>query len=95
LNTALRSHFARDGFTGRIAEALEPRLGRRLDYRLADVGRLLWFDSITALNDDNSCAGCHSPTHGFGDTQSLAIGIDNNGVVGPGRSGPRNQRRRQ
>src|SRR4029079_14277506 len=25
--------------------------------------------------------------------QSVAIGIDNNGVVGPGRTGPRNQRR--
>src|SRR5207237_10300754 len=30
---------------------------------------------------------------GFGDTQSIAIGIDNNGVVGPDRGGPRNQRR--
>ena len=30
---------------------------------------------------------------GFGDTQSIAIGIDNNGIVGPGRTGPRNQRR--
>src|SRR5262249_53637552 len=32
-------------------------------------------------------------TNGFGDTQSIAIGINNNGVVGPHRSGPRNQRR--
>src|SRR4029079_12954920 len=29
----------------------------------------------------------------FGDTQPIAIGIENNGVVGPGRTGPRNQRR--
>src|SRR5690606_775590 len=27
------------------------------------------------------------------DAQPIAIGIDNNGVVGPGRTGPRNQRR--
>ena len=27
-----------------------------------DLGRLLWFDTITGLNDDNTCAGCHSPT---------------------------------
>jgi cytochrome c peroxidase len=93
LDAVLHSHLARHGFTGRIAETLEARLGRRIDHRLADLGRLLWFDRIQGLNNDNSCAGCHSPTHGFGDTQPIAIGIDNNGLVGPGRTGPRNQRR--
>jgi cytochrome c peroxidase len=81
------------GFTGRIASTLEARLGRRVDRRLADVGRQLWFDPIQGLNDDNACGGCHSPTNGFGDTQPIAIGVDNNGVVGPDRLGPRNQRR--
>ena len=81
------------GFTGRIESTLERRLGRRIDHQLADLGRLLWFDTITGLNDDNTCAGCHSPTNGFGDTQSIAIGIQNNGVVGPSRAGPRNMRR--
>ena len=81
------------GFTGRIESTLEQRLGRRLDNRLANLGRLLWFDTITGLNDDHACGGCHSPTNGFGDTQSIAIGIDNNGIVGPHRIGPRNQRR--
>lgn len=93
LDAVLRSYLARHGFTGRIAQTLEARLGRRIDHRLANVGRLLWFDPIQGLNDDNSCAGCHSPTHGFGDTQPIAIGIDNNGIVGAGRTGPRNQRR--
>ena len=54
---------------------------------------MLWFDTITGLNDDNACAGCHSPTTGFGDTQSIAIGVNSNGIVGPDRAGPRNQRR--
>ena len=81
------------GFTGRIEFTLKDRLGRRIDPQLAEIGRLLWFDTITGLNDDNTCAGCHSPTAGFGDTQSIAIGIENNGVVGPHRSGPRNMRR--
>ena len=90
---ALRDYLNRLGFTGRIASTLETRLGRRVDQQLADVGRQLWFDPIQGLNDDNTCAGCHSPTNGFGDTQSIAIGIDNNLVVGPGRTGPRNQRR--
>jgi cytochrome c peroxidase len=81
------------GFTGNIESTLENRLRRRIDKKLADIGRLLWFDTITGLNDDNTCAGCHSPTNGFGDTQSIAIGIENNGIVGPDRAGPRNQRR--
>lgn len=93
LDSELRRLLARHGFTGRIAESLEQRLGRRIDRQLADIGRQLWFDPIQGLNDDNSCGGCHSPTNGFGDTQPIAIGIDNNGIVGPGRSGPRNQRR--
>lgn len=92
-DAVLRRYLASHGFTGRIGETLEARLGRRIDYQLADVGRLLWFDPIQGLNDDNSCAGCHSPINGFGDTQSIAIGIGNNGIVGPGRTGPRNQRR--
>lgn len=93
LDRALTAVLRRAGFTGRIESTLEQRLGRRVDPRLAKVGQMLWFDTITGLNDDNTCAGCHSPTAGFGDTQSIAVGIDNNGIVGPGRAGPRNMRR--
>ncbi|HKP17637.1 MAG TPA: cytochrome c peroxidase [Gaiellaceae bacterium] len=93
LDERLEQRLARLGFTGRVQSTLTTRLGRRLDPQLANIGRLLWFDTITGLNDDNSCAGCHSPTNGFGDTQPIAIGIDNNGVVGPDRTGPRNMRR--
>src|SRR5262245_12858133 len=76
----LAQRLRQEGFTGRIGATLTDRLGRPLDPRLADLGRLLWFDTITGLNDDNACAGCHSPTNGFGDTQPIAIGIDSNGV---------------
>ena len=93
LDAELRALVAAHEFTGRVSATLEARLGRRVDPRLADIGRQLWFDPITALNDDNACAGCHSPANGFGDTQSIAIGIGNNGIVGPERRGPRNQRR--
>jgi cytochrome c peroxidase len=93
LHRQLEMALARHGFTGRIESTLEARLGRRIDRRLANLGRLLWFDTISGLNDDNNCSGCHSPSNGFGDTQSIAIGIENNGLVGPNRSGPRNQRR--
>lgn len=93
VDAALRGYLLSHGFTGRIASTLEMRLGRRVDPQLASVGRLLWFDPIQGLNDDNTCGGCHSPSHGFGDTQPIAIGIENNRIVGPGRIGPRNQRR--
>ena len=93
LDAVLRGYLGGLGYTGRIASTLEVRLGRSIDRRLAEVGRMLWFDPITALRGDNACAGCHSPTGGFGDTQSIAIGIENNGIVGADRRGPRNQRR--
>jgi cytochrome c peroxidase len=83
----------REGFTGTVESTLKTRLGRPVDRQLAELGRLLFFDKIGALRGDNACAGCHSPTAGFGDTQSIAIGIHNNNIVGPNRRGPRNQRR--
>ena len=89
LERVLRHH----DFTGRIESTLEDRLGRRVDHQLANLGRLLWFDNIHSLHRDNTCGGCHSPSNGFGDTQSIAIGVDNNLLVGPNRMGPRNQRR--
>ena len=93
LDKELKAVLRQAGFTGRIEATLEQRLGRRLDMPLANLGRNLWFDTLTGINNDNACAGCHSPTAGFGDTQSIAIGIDSNQVVGPHRAGPRNMRR--
>jgi cytochrome c peroxidase len=97
LDDRLMSMLSAAGFTGRIQQTYQARieatLGRPLDPRLAEIGRLLWFDSIHSLHADNTCAGCHSPTNGFGDSQPMAIGVQSNGVVGPGRTGPRNQRR--
>jgi len=84
---------AENEFTGTMSTEVERRLGRKLDNQLANLGNLLFFDTIGGLNNDNNCSGCHAPSAGFGDTQSIAIGVDNNGVVGPNRSGPRNQRR--
>ena len=95
----VRTLLAQHGFTGSVEASLAARLGRSVNPELADLGRLLFFDRALALHSDpdgsngNSCAGCHSPSSGFGDTQSIAIGVDNNSLVGPGRTGPRNQRR--
>jgi cytochrome c peroxidase len=92
LNDQLSALLDQHGFTGKISSTLEQRLGRKIDHQLADLGRLAFHDSLLGLNDDNSCAGCHSALNGFGDSQSIAIGIDNNNIVGPDRTGPRNQR---
>lgn len=89
----LRQALTRQGFSGRVESTLEKRLGRPLDPARAELGRLLFFDKFVGLHGDNSCAGCHSPLNGFGDSQSMAIGVENNDFVGPRRTGPRNQRR--
>jgi cytochrome c peroxidase len=81
------------GFTGKVEASLKTRLGRPINPKMAALGRLLFFDKILGLHNDNSCAGCHSPALGFGDSQPIAVGVDNNNIVGPNREGPHNQRR--
>jgi cytochrome c peroxidase len=97
LDSKLAAVLSAAGFTGNIEDTfrqrLEANLGRPIDPKLADLGRMLWFDKLHSLHHDNTCGGCHSPTNGFGDSQSMAIGVQNNNVVGPHRAGPRNQRR--
>ena len=87
LNAKLALVLRQHGFTGRIESTLEHRLGRQINRRQANLGRLLFFDNVHSLHRDNTCAGCHSPTNGMGDTQSIAIGVDNNGRVGPQSDG--------
>ena len=97
LDDTLAAVLANAGFTGNIQQIfqqrLEANLGRPIDPKLAGLGRMLWFDKIHSLHHDNTCGGCHSPTNGFGDSQPMAIGVQNNNLVGPDRAGPRNQRR--
>src|SRR3972149_8810703 len=93
LNAELHQVLTEAGFTGTVEASLPARLGRSLDPNKVELGRLLFFDNILGLHNDNSCAGCHSPAFGFGDSQPMAIGVDSNGIVGPARAGPRNQRR--
>jgi cytochrome c peroxidase len=93
IDAELAQVLANAGFTGTMQSQFVARLGRPVNPQLADLGRLLWFDKLLSLHHDNACGGCHSPTNGFGDSQPMAIGIQNNNVVGPRRQGPRNQRR--
>lgn len=93
LDEQLYAKLEEHDFTGKIQQQLEIRLGRKLDKRKIELGRLIFFDKGLGLHQDNSCAGCHAPAFGFGDSQSIAIGVDNNDIVGMNRQGPRNQRR--
>lgn len=93
LDRTLSTLLQQNGFDGRIEEKLEQKLGRKLNKDKINLGRLVFFDKGLGLHQDNSCAGCHSPGNGFGDSQPMAIGVDNNNIVGPHRDGPRNQRR--
>jgi cytochrome c peroxidase len=93
LSRQLQSVLTQHQFTGRIESTLTKRLGRPLDAAKVELGRKLFFDKFFGLHGDNTCAGCHSPRHGLGDSQSIAIGVDNNDIVGALRAGPRNQRR--
>ena len=97
VNRRLRAALEDAGFTGDIEREFKKRikksLGRPLNPKLVELGRLLWFDNLHSLGRDNTCGGCHSPTNGMGDSQPMAIGVQNNNVVGPHRTGPRNQRR--
>ena len=93
MNLHLAQVLQQAGFTGTVQASIPTRLGRPMNGALFDLGRLLFHDNILGLHNDNSCAGCHSAAAGFGDTQSIAIGTDNNAIVGADRTGPRNQRR--
>ncbi len=93
LDRRLETTLRRVGFTGTVESSLPQRLGRPVDAQLAEIGRQLFFDPVTGLRKDNTCAGCHAPNAGMGDTQSIAIGVQSNLVVGDDRNGPRNQRR--
>src|SRR5512132_2948133 len=93
LDQELTAILAAQGFTGRVESSLPARLGRPINEKLAAAGHMLYYDPILAIKQDNGCAGCHSPTTGYADTQSIAIGINSNGLVGPGRAGPRIKRR--
>jgi cytochrome c peroxidase len=53
LDRQLRQKLERAGFTGRIEESLDERLGRPIDIALADLGRLVFFDQALGLYGDN------------------------------------------
>jgi cytochrome c peroxidase len=94
LNRQVQAVLAANGFDGTIQSSVATRLGHAIDLVKQNLGRMLFFDPILSLHNDNACAGCHDPGAGFADTQPIAIGVESPGlIVGTDRTGPRNQRR--
>ena len=52
LDDELSAALAEHGFTGRVGQSLEERLGRKVDNNLAELGRLAFHDSLLGLADD-------------------------------------------
>ena len=65
LDNQLYAVLQNQGFTGEIQKQLEIKLGRRLDKRKIELGRLIFFDKGLGLHQDNTCAGCHAPGLGL------------------------------
>jgi cytochrome c peroxidase len=66
---------------------LEPRDNPSSAAKIA-LGRLLFYDPILSRDQAVACASCHSEVWGLGDGLPLSIGVDGEGAVGPGRTGP-------
>ncbi len=61
VDRALTARLRELGFTGNVEATLQRRLGRRLNLEAANLGRLLWFDTITGLNDDKGLSLSYLP----------------------------------
>jgi len=93
LNKQLQAVLAANGFDGTIQSQLDTRF-HTPDLVFQNLGRMLFFDPVLSLHNDNACAGCHDPGFGFADSQPIAIGVDSPAMIaGPSRVGARNQRR--
>src|SRR5688572_15929854 len=58
LGNELAAVLEKAAFTGAVQHTLETRLGRHINKKLANLGRLLWFDNVGGLHSDNTCGGC-------------------------------------
>src|SRR5690348_7243775 len=77
IDAQLKAALQQAQFTGEIESHLTQRLGRPVNPALAELGRLLFFDKAGGVHKDNMCGGCHAPANGMGDSQTMAIGVQN------------------
>jgi len=53
-----------------------------------ELGRMLFYDPVLSSDGEVACATCHSELWGLSDGLPLSVGVDGDGPVGPGRTGP-------
>ena len=84
-------------FTGDIEQTfrkkIERNLGRPINPKLANLGRLLWFDRFSRWAATTAVAGAIRPRTGWATPNRSRSACRTTTLVGPHRSGPRNQRR--
>ena len=57
------------------------------------LGRILFYDPLLSADRATACVTCHSEIWGLGDQLPRSVGIEGQGVVGPGRTGSHRSRR--
>ena len=93
IDQQLRAELRRWGGAGRIESMLTTRLGRPINTKLFDLGRLLWFDNSGGLHNDKHL---RRVSFAVGGTRRHSVDRDRRPEQPIGcrsRLGPRNQRR--
>ena len=58
-----------------------------------ELGRMLFYDPLLSSDREVACATCHSEIWGMSDGLPVSVGIEGEGMTGPGRDGPNKTRR--
>jgi len=58
-----------------------------VDPRVAELGRLLFYDPVLSTDAETACATCHSELWGMSDGLPTSIGVGGGRLTGPGRKG--------
>ena len=66
---------------------VQPIAAARISPRVADLGRLLFFDPLLSESKDTSCAHCHVPARGWADGRAVAQGFGGKGIGRTRRGG--------
>ena len=93
LDARLKAELQRVGFTGRSNRRWRRAWGARSTRSSPISAGCCGSTPSAACTTTTPAPAAIRRPPGFGDTQSIAIGVQNNGLVGPNRTGPRNQRR--
>ena len=78
--------------SGALPELVIPADNPTTEAKVA-LGRMLFYDPLLSSDKEVACATCHSEIWGMSDGLEVSVGIDGEGMTGPGREGPNKTRR--